>query len=174
MATADIPTVRCFPLGLRAEAPHGPSTVEIEHDGFRFVLRFKQGDTWGDGPLQKLEIEPLETSTSLEPRALRQFAKKTELYVGLARAAMKTMQTSGATPEERRSRLLGAVQTLRSVGGPGRGLPDEHYRAIGDHYKALVDEGEPHPVKAISESHNVSISAASRWVTEARHRGYLI
>ena len=34
-------------------------------------------------------------------------------------------------------------------------------------------EGEPHPVKALSEFHHVTISAASRWVKEARRRGYI-
>jgi hypothetical protein len=33
-----------------------------------------------------------------------------------------------------------------------------------------MEEGEPHPVKTISETHHVSISPASRWVKEARAR----
>jgi len=36
-----------------------------------------------------------------------------------------------------------------------------------------VSEGEAHPVKALGEIHHVTISAASRWVKEARRRGYV-
>ena len=47
------------------------------------------------------------------------------------------------------------------------------YRTIATTYESLVAEGEPHPVKALSENNHVTISAASRWVNEARQRGYL-
>ena len=59
------------------------------------------------------------------------------------------------------------------MGTPGRGLGPDFYRAIGEHYNALVAEGERHPVKTLGEIHHVTISAASRWLKEARRRGFL-
>ena len=66
-----------------------------------------------------------------------------------------------------------AVDALREVGRPGRGLSPEFFRLIAHHYNAFVAEGEKHPVKALSEYHHVTISAASRWVTEAKRRGLI-
>jgi hypothetical protein len=40
-------------------------------------------------------------------------------------------------------------------------------------YEALVADGEKHPVKTLAEKHNVTISAASHWLREARRRGLL-
>jgi hypothetical protein len=40
-------------------------------------------------------------------------------------------------------------------------------------YNALVEEGEPHPVKAMAAMYDRTISAASRWIDGARQRGFL-
>lgn len=159
------PKATVYPLGLDEEFPNGPPTVTIEHRGLKFLLRF--ADTSGDGLPIRLELLP-DTET-LEPRVLRQFAPRAELYLGLARAAMKLFGPEG-TPESRRADLRGATEALRQVGGPGRGLSDEFYRVIAQHYNTLVAEGEPHPVKALGEIHQVTISTASRWITEAKRR----
>lgn len=171
------PKARVYPRGLGDEFPHGPPTVVITHRGCRFVLRFAEGDLAGEGELQRLEVLPLDSDT-LEPRALRQFAPVTELYVAYARAGMRLL---GAGPldegdpeadwELRTADVRGASEALRQVGGPGRGLGEPFFRLIARHYTALVSEGERHPVKAIGEIHHVTTSAASRWVTEAKRRG---
>ena len=69
--------------------------------------------------------------------------------------------------------LRAAAETLRHIGRPGRGLSDDFFRLVAAHYTALVAEGEKYPVKALGEAHHGTISTASRWVTEARRRGYL-
>jgi hypothetical protein len=75
--------------------------------------------------------------------------------------------------EGRHENFQRASEALRDIAGPGRGLPDRFYETIAENYKALVAEGERHPVKAIAEIHHVTISGASRWVTECRDRDLL-
>jgi hypothetical protein len=50
-------------------------------------------------------------------------------------------------------------------------IPPDFYWVIAANYRALVAGGEPHPVKALAAQHHVTISAASRWLKEARRRG---
>ena len=76
-------------------------------------------------------------------------------------------------PVIRREKLHAAAMALREISGPGRGLTDEFYQRIAEEYAAFVDGGEPHPVKALGEIHHVTISAASRWIKEARRRDYI-
>ena len=101
-----------------------------------------------------------------------QFAPEAEQYLAFARSAMRIFGPEG-TPEEREENFRAAADVLRHIAGPGRGLSDGFYRVIASSYKALVAEGEPHPGKALGEKHHVTISAASRWLTEARRRGPL-
>ena len=96
-----------------------------------------------------------------------------ELYFAYARKAMRSMSSKHGTFEERQKAFEGAARALRQAGGPGRGYVDEFYETIGDQYRALVEEGHPHPVKAIGERNHVTISGASRWIKEARRRGFL-
>jgi hypothetical protein len=164
------PRVQVYAQGTENEFPGGPPTVVVTHDGFHFELRFADGDVRGEGPLQELRITA--EKPPLKPRALRRFSPQTEIYVALSRAALRVFGPEG-TPESRRKDLAGAVDALREVAGPGRGHPDDFYRKIATSHAALVSEGEPHPVKALSQNHHVTISTASRWVKEARRRGYI-
>jgi len=169
---ADDPKVNVFPLGLEDESPKGPPTAVVTHRGIRYVLRFAEGDKEGNGDLHELRLLPAEGTETLEPRALRQFAPQAELYLAYARAAMRWFDPK-QPPQKRQSQLYGAANALRQIAGPGRGLSDRFFQAIATEYRALVDEGEPHPVKTIAKGHHVTISAASRWVGEARRRGHL-
>ena len=166
------PQVSAYWRGLKGEFPDGPPTAVITHHGFRLVVRFEPGDFSADGPVQELSVFP--GTEALEPRALREFAPEAELYLAYARAAMRILAGKEGTHEERWRSFYRAGKLLRDVGGPGRGLSDEFYRTIAEHYRALVEEGEPHPVKTLGETHHVTISAASRWVTEARRRRYIL
>jgi hypothetical protein len=65
------------------------------------------------------------------------------------------------------------AEALRDLGSTRRGLPDEHYRVVAQHYASLVAEGEPYPVKAMARLHSVTQAAASRWIKEAKRRGYI-
>jgi hypothetical protein len=164
------PNAHVFPKGLRDEFPDGPPTVVVTHRGCRFVLRFAAGDFAGEGELQELRLEP--DTEKLEPRVLRQFSPQIELYLAYARAAMRVFGPEG-TPESRQKDFAGAAVALRVIAGPGRALTDEFYRTIAAHYDSLDNEGEPHPTKALGQAHQVTISAASRWITEAKRRGYI-
>jgi len=116
----------------------------------------------GDAELVEVRVLPADDK-AVELPLLRRVMSQADLYLALARSAIGW----------RREDMYGAVKALREVGRPGRGLPDEFFRAIGESYRALVAEGEPHPVKALGEKHHGSISAASRWLKEARRRGYV-
>jgi hypothetical protein len=169
----DEPKAVVYPKGLADEFPHGPPTAVITHGGCELVLRFAEGDFTAEGDVQELRLLP--GTGTLELRVLRQFAPKADLYLAYARSAMRIYRPE-ETVERRRAKwedLASAAEALREIAGPGRGLTDEFYRTIATHYEALVDGGEPHPVKAMSESHHVTISAASRWIKEARRRGFL-
>jgi len=103
---------------------------------------------------------------------LRRFAPQAELYVAYARNALRTYGLarfdSEETSDERLEALADATEPLRQVGRAGRGLSPAFYATIADQYKLLVEQGEPHPVKALGEMHGATISAASRWIKEAR------
>jgi hypothetical protein len=167
---SDEPGVTVFPKGLEGEFPEGPPTAVLKHRGCELVLRFAPGDFRGEGDLQELRLLP--ATEALRPRLLRQFAPEAEDYLAFARAAMRIFGPEG-TPEARTEKLREAADVLRARGGPGRGLSDEFYKVIATSYTALLAEGEPHPVKALGEKHHVTISAASRWLTEARRRGLI-
>jgi transposase len=62
---------------------------------------------------------------------------------------------------------------LREIGTTRRGLGDEFYRLVAQSYRAFAAEAEPYPVKALAEMHHVVISTASRWINEAKRRGYI-
>jgi hypothetical protein len=165
------PNARVFNKGLEGEWPDGPPTVVITHRGCQLVLRFAEGDHLGEGDVQELRLLP--DTERLEPRILRQFAPQAELYLAFARAAMRWMWPEEEAPESRQENFRSAVEALRQIAGPGRGLTDEFYRAIAKEHEALVEGGEPHPIKTLGENHHVTISAASRWVKEARRRGLM-
>lgn len=165
---SDEPQVQVHPLGLEEEHPHGPPTAVITYRGCQLVLRFASGDFQGEGDIQELRVLP-DTET-LKPRVLRQFAPNAETYLQYARAAMQLLGRPEGTPEERWEKFRGAGEAFREISGPGRGHPPGFFRVVAMTYNALVAEGEPHPVKALSEKHHVKISTASRWITEARRR----
>jgi len=175
----DEPTVKVFGMGLAADDkgpameafPNGPVLAEVRHLGFRFLLDFGRGNHAGEGSLRQLIVLP--DTQELEPRALRQFAPQAELYIAYARSALRILGTDDGTPEERWKSYVAASEALREIAGPGRGHSDSFYRQVAASYKALVAEGEPHPIKALGEKHHITISGSSRWVKEARRRGYI-
>jgi hypothetical protein len=167
---SDEPRANAYPKGLRDEFPDGPPTAVVKHRGCEIVLRFAPGDFFGEGDLQELRLLP--GTEDLRPRVLRQFAPEAEQYLAFARAAMRIFGPEG-TPEGRFENYRAGADVLRGIAGPGRGLSDEFYKVVATSYTALVAGGEPHPVKALGEKHHVTISAASRWIKEARRRGLL-
>lgn len=167
----DEPSVTLHPVWVATDNMSGSAVAEVRHRGFRFLLDFGPGNVTGDGPLRQLTVLP--DTQELQPRALRQFAPEAERYVAYARSAFKLFRGDEGTLAERQESYVAAGEALREIAGPGRGHPDSFYRNIAASYQALVDEGEPHPIKAIGEKHHITISGASRWVKEARRRGYI-
>ena len=155
----------------RAEFPT-PAAV-ITHRGCRLVIRFAgEDDVAGKGPLRSVEILP--EDGALEPSAARQFIPQFARYLSYAQAGMRILGDLDAEQTEANwERYKRAAEPLRDLGGPGRALPPRFFQLIADEYRELVGDGERHPIKAISERHVVTISAASRWVKEARRRGFL-
>ena len=182
MSTEDL-KVRAHRHGLKDELPleggptGAPATAVIEHRGFKLIIRFAPGDLTGEGDVQEIWIRP--GSEPLESRVLRRIAPQAELYLAHARAAMRSggepiERGNFAAQAERQSKdLRDSAETLRSIAGPGRGHSPYFYELIGREYSELVRGGEPHPVKALAAAHYVTISTASRWITEARRRGYV-
>jgi hypothetical protein len=143
--------------------------AKFRHRGAELLVRFAGDDRAGRGLPISFEICP--GIEPLEPRVLRRFAPQAELYVALARNALRSFGLAQFEGEETRERLVAladATEPLRQVGRAGRGLSPAFYRTIADQYKLLVEQGESHPVKALGEMHGATISAASRWVKEAR------
>ena len=134
--------------------------VSMRTQGLKLQLYF--ADLSAEGPVLELQLLPNEDE--LEPKVLRRLIPTASLYTQYARAAVRFD----------RDDVRGAIQALRQVGRPGRGLSDEFYRVVAHNYDALVAESEPHPVKALGLMHNVSLSAASRWLKEARRRGLIL
>jgi hypothetical protein len=95
----------------------------------------------------------------------RHFFPQVNLYLAVARASMSWDFGDARA----------AAELLRQIGRPGRGLSDDFYRLIAGQYKALVAEGERHPVKALAaiQPGKTNISTASRWIKEAKRRGLI-
>jgi hypothetical protein len=134
-------------------------SVAMKTQGCELVLFFD--DLGRQGPLRELRLLP--DTAELEPPVLRRFAPQSPLFLQYARAAMSDDEAG----------WVGSLWALREIGATRRGLGDEFYRLIGRNYAALIEQGEQYPVKALGEMHHAAISTASRWIKEARRRGYI-
>ena len=132
----------------------GRTRVVMRTHGCKLVLCF--ADPGRQGPV--LELSVLPDAVELSPQVLREFMPRAPLFLLYARAAMS----------ENREEWRAASRALRDLGSTRRGLTPEFYRLIALNYKALLAEGEPHPVKALAAMHNATISSASRWIKEAK------
>lgn len=126
-------------------------------------LRMLFGDWTGEGDVLKLRIAPLAKKGSLRPEMMRYVGKRYAVLVEHARASIAG----------RKGDSTAAVRALRAAGRTARGLGDQHYQLVAEQYVTLVKNGERAPIKALAALNHVTISAASRWVKEARRRGYL-
>jgi hypothetical protein len=141
--------------------PDGDPRVCIEMHDRGCQLEFFFEDLAGDGPI--LEIRLLPDAKNLTPGSLRELMPQAAVYTRYARATIK----------HQRSEAAEHIAALRELGATRRGLPPEFYRRVASNYRALVAEREQHPVKALAAMHSVTISTASRWISEARRRGYI-
>ncbi len=163
----DEPEVKVF----RGQDDGGRPRAEIRHKGAKLVIRWPADDTAAEQLPVSFEIYP--DVEPLEPRVLRRFAPQAELYVALAQSSMRLLGGEYGTTKERWQAMVDATEPLRQVGRAGRGLSPAFFKTISEQYELLAKEGERHPVKALGEMHGATISAASRWVKEARRLGLL-
>jgi hypothetical protein len=119
---------------------------------------------------ERFEVEPGAFVHVLEPvprpldmRALQRVTENYTTYFELARRALMLD----------REGMAGAVELLRGPGKKPARLTDDFYRLIASDYEARRRSGEAHLIKALAEAHHVTVSAASRWIKEARRRGYI-
>jgi hypothetical protein len=148
--------------GKRHVEVHDPRlSVSIVESGAVLTLFFPAETGWtGEAEPLEIKITPHEGADPFEPWRLM---PRLPLYLSYARASLA----------HRENDIHAAMQALRALGSSRRGLGDEFYRLIAQSYEALVAEGEQHPVKALAKMQPVDISTASRWIKEARRRGYL-
>jgi hypothetical protein len=135
-------------------------SVATQEEGATLTLFFDPATAWaGDAPLLEIRLTPTAVGELkpwlLSPRLLH--------HLQLARARLA--RSSGD--------ITAAIQALRAVNAPRRGLNDDFLRAVAQQHETLVAEGEPYPVKTIADMQAVDISTASRWITTARRRGLL-
>ena len=149
--------------------PRVSVTVRDERNGWPLVLYFAHG---GDGPSflgfqvlteQEASVD-IGSETGLDPASFARLARTLPMYVDYARAEIEWNQGDRGK----------ALTAMREAGKSRRGLPDRFYREIAAEYLDLVASGDPHPTKSIAETHGpIHKSRASRWIKEARVRGYI-
>jgi hypothetical protein len=141
---------------------HDPRiSVAVQERGATLTLFFDTDSAFtGEAPLLEIRLEPPASGQPFEPWRLM---PRLPLYLQYARASL-AHKNDDAT---------GALRALRQITAAGRGLSDDFLRLVAESYKALVAEGEPYPVKALAEMQPVDKSTASRWIKEARARGFI-
>jgi hypothetical protein len=132
---------------------------QIEHREYLHV-GFELGEQFASmpgTPLRPLTEEP----EPLDPIAVQRVASKYVTYLEFARHAIVLDQEG----------MTGAIRRLRPGRKPAR-LTDDFYRLVADDFRARR-ESTSAPLKELAAAQHVDISTASRWVKEARRRGYL-
>jgi hypothetical protein len=84
-------------------------------------------------------------------------------YVEIAQRAL-TVEIGG---------LGAAIKRLRGPGAKPARLTDDFYRLIASDYRQRSESGVSAPLQSLADAHHADKSTASRWIKEARRRGYL-
>ena len=146
--------------GKRHKEVRDPRTsVSMKDEGVEILVFFT--DLSGEGEV--LEVRVLPQTAPISPEIMARVGKRFSLYAQYARAAVQWNDQD----------VRETLKTLRGLGTTSRGLSDDHYVLVARVYKSLVAEGSSHPVKALGEQLHTDISNASRWIKEARRRGYI-
>jgi hypothetical protein len=144
--------------------PHSPDDPRISVtmvESWATITLFYPRETGLSGEDQPIEVRLTPPRAGeFEPWHL---APRLPLYFKYARAAI--LWNDGEA--------VRALRALRDAGATRRGLTDDFYCRVADSYKTIKAAGEQYPVKALAAMQPVDISTASRWITEARRRGYL-
>lgn len=142
---------------------HFLRVLDDETDEVELVnVGFEVGQHWevpGGSPRVELDGVP----DPIDAVALKRVVDNYAAYVEYARQAL-ILQTDGMTA---------TVKLLRGPGTKPARLTDDFYRLIASDYNARRASGERYLVKALSDAHHVTAGAASRWIKEAKARGYI-
>jgi hypothetical protein len=138
------------------------------------TVRFHHAD-----PETPVEMK-LTADHELGPEAARLLAKRSALYLEYAASCLEEQHQRDlfgywgryGDPEATATRNW-TLDRLRVLGKAKRGLPDAWFRQIADEVRELEEAGERAIVKQIAARHHADKSAASRWISRARERGYL-
>jgi hypothetical protein len=141
-------------------------SVSIKDHGIELLLFFERVDGVPPPARPLVEVRLLPHTDPLSAPKLREFLRRSGTYERYARTFMTDF-----LGDPQRVRAL--AKRLRDYGSTRRGLSDEFYRVIARDYAALVQQKEPHKVKAMAAIHNVTPGAASRWIKEARRLGHI-
>lgn len=137
-----------------------PTSVTMQEQGCALTLLFDPERAFaGDAELLEIRLTP-PTHGRFQPWRVMPSLPR---YTQYARASLRDDADDAA----------GALQELRKVSPGRRGLPDDFLRLVAQIYESLIAEGEPYPVKTLAGMQSVTPSAASRWITAARDRGFL-
>jgi hypothetical protein len=147
--------------GAMTKHPTEPTRdVVIRDAGMRVVVEFPSDARFGsEAAVVAIRLEP-EDGEPFEPARL---APELGVYVERARAKLAQNQ----------SERVAALETLGEIGGKRRGHPPEFYENVARQYEDIVSGGTQSPVGDLADANGVKISAASRWLKEARDRKFI-
>jgi len=154
-------TVKAGKLIKHVLDPRAKVTIQDEEVTVVMYLEdFEQVATLESAELLEVRLTPRGRG---QPFAPWNAARRLPLYLLYARAAIAREYAT----------IDASLKALRELGKTRRGLGSDFYGPIGQLYTALVSAGEPYPVKALADAQGVDISTASRWIKEARQRGFI-
>jgi hypothetical protein len=139
-------------------------SVTLWDDSFSLPIRLYFAHAGDDAPLLGFEVgDETHTETSLDPGQVARIVKSLPLYTAYAHAVI----------EMDREKIGRTLEIFSEIGTTRRGLPGKFFRVIANEYDSRVQEGDSAPITSIAVAHDVKKSTASRWVKEARRRGYI-
>lgn len=136
-----------------------PATVVVYFDPF---LRFRELRIVGAG---------------LDYSALEVVARRARLYAEYAEAHLRW--NAGYDEPRDWDDLVGStLAPLRLLGKTSRGLPDAFLQQVASEYRELEANADPYPQKTMTLRRqrtrpNFNRSTVSRWIAEAKTRGFL-
>ena len=141
----------------------GGIAVEIADDDFPGRIL-----AWLSSPDEFVGIDFI-SDDPIDDKALEVAGRRMGLYRDYAQAwARYYFENPGDNRE-----ISAVMRRLKLLGNTKRGLGEDFYRAVAEEHAALVAAGEPHINKALAAKYHVDKSRPSRWIGEARRRGFI-
>lgn len=139
--------------------PKTPGESELVNVGFEI------GEEWTPymGDPDSASAPALETPEPLDTITIQRIVANYGLYLQTARNTLIVSEPEG---------LANAIRRLRGAGKKPARLTDDFYRLIAAEYDAQREAGLS-PGKELAAKYQIHPSAVSRWISEARRRGYI-